>query len=242
MVELVTRRGGCPGGTAVAVTVNEQDLRPGDPARPGSFLVPREAITPASIGRAFQPWHADVEPDAHQRWKGYLQPDSMTLRNLVGADTPGVLRTREDDRVTAQLIALTEQPVDATFDLDHLQQIHRRLFQDVYPWAGETRTVQIGRPGGPGFFDWEAIADGYGEIQDRLEGTDHLRSVTRAEFLEEAAQVYNAVNTVHAFREGNGRTQREWVGDLARGAGYELDWSHVHGFTNDVASPTRPRR
>lgn len=127
----------------------------------------------------------------------------MTLRNLVGADTPGVLRTREDDRVTAQLIALAERPVTAAFDLD------RRLFQDVYPWAGETRTVQIGRPGGPGFFDWEAIAEGYGEIQDRLEGTDHLRGATRAEFLEEAAQVYNAVNTVHAFREGNGRTQRE---------------------------------
>lgn len=72
MVELVARRGGCPGGTAVAVTVNEQDLRPGDPGRPGSFLVPREAITPAAIGRAFQPWHADVEPDPHQRWKGYF--------------------------------------------------------------------------------------------------------------------------------------------------------------------------
>ncbi|MDN5769027.1 MAG: Fic family protein [Humibacillus sp.] len=233
MVELVARRGGCPGGTTVAVTAAEQDLRPG---RPGAFLIPRAKVIPAAIGRAFQPWHADVEPDKHQRWKAYLQPGSITLRNLVGADTPGTLRTREDDRVTAQIIALAEQPVAASFDLNHLREIHRRLFQDVYPWAGETRTVQIGRPGGPGFFDWEAIAEGYGEILERLEGSNHLRGVSRDEFTEEATQVYNAVNTVHAFREGNGRTQREWMNDLARGAGYELDWTRVHGFTNDIAS------
>ncbi len=45
---------------------------------------------------------------------------------------------------------------------------------------------------------------------------------------------------MHAFREGNGLTQREWVSDLARAASYELDWQRVYGFTNDVASQRAP--
>ena len=82
VVELVARRGGCPGGTAVEITVPEQDARP---VGLGRFHLERDAVTPGMIGRAYQPWHADVEPDSRQRWKGYLQPDSLTLRNLIGA-------------------------------------------------------------------------------------------------------------------------------------------------------------
>lgn len=96
--------------------------------------------------------------------------------------------------------------------------------------------MQMHRPGGPGFFDWEGIEEGYGQIQDRLERAGHLRGASRGDFVTEATENYNAVNTVHAFREGNGRTQREWVSDLAREAGFELGWERVHGFTNDVAS------
>ena len=205
------------------------------PARAASSS-PRNAITPASIGRAYQPWHADVEAEPRERWKAYLQPESLTLRNLIGADTPGALEANETGWVERRLLGLAERPVTSTFDLDHLRAIHRHLFQDVYPWAGETRTVQMHRPNGPGFFDWEGIDDAYGQIQNRRDACDHLRGATRGDFIDEATQVYNAVNSVHAFREGNGRTQREWVGDLARAAGYELDWSRVHGFTNDVAS------
>ncbi len=233
VVELVARRGGCPGGTAVQVSVPAKDARPGGPGR---FLIDRAAITPTSIGRAYQPWHADVEPEPRQRWKAYLQPESLTLRNLIGAATPGALEAKETGWVEWRLLELAERPVRPTFDLDHLRAIHRRLFQDVYPWAGETRTVQMHRPNGPGFYDWEGIEDAYAQIQDRLTAAGHLRGATRTEFIDEAAQVYNAVNTVHAFREGNGRTQREWVSDLARAAGHELDWSRVHGFTNDIAS------
>lgn len=88
MVELVARRGGCPGGTAVEVSAPLQAL---SPAGRGRFLIPRTMITPSMIGRAYQPWHADVEPEARARWKAYLQPESITLRNLINADTPGTL-------------------------------------------------------------------------------------------------------------------------------------------------------
>lgn len=51
-----------------------------------------------------------------------------------------------------------------------------------------------------------------------------------------AAWTYNAVNTIHPFREGNGRAQRVWLDDLAAGAGWQLDWEQVTGRENDAVS------
>lgn len=85
-----------------------------------------------------------------------MDPSTGILRNLVGAQTWGELRRREDVRVEARVIELLTRPVPQTFDLDHLQALHRHLFQDVYPWAGELRTVDMGKRAalgvaGPGF-------------------------------------------------------------------------------------------
>lgn len=57
----------------------------------------------------------------------------------------------------------------------------------------------------------------------------------REEFVERITRVYDAVNRVHAFRDGNGRAQREWLGSVAGGAGYRLVWERVQGWENDQA-------
>ncbi len=92
-----------------------------------------------------QPWEVGDHP---QRWQGYLDPDTGVLRNLVGARSLEQLHIIEDDLVEARTIELLEKPVQGTYDLAHIQGIHRQLFQDVYPWAGELRTVNMekGRP------------------------------------------------------------------------------------------------
>lgn len=121
-VELLVLRGACPGGTAVAVAVPAEAVRRSDV--PGRVVVAREVIAAARIGRAFQPWHADVEPDVRERWKGYLQPEmTLTLRNLVGADTPLTLRQRKDEFVELGLAELAVRPVPQIVDLAHLQAI-----------------------------------------------------------------------------------------------------------------------
>ncbi len=126
MVELVARRGGCPGGTAVAVTVNEQDLRPGDPGRPGSFLVlERRSPRPRSGGPS-NPGTPTSNPTRTNGGRPTCGPEPLTLRNLLGANTPGALRTREDNRVTAQLIALTKHPVAARFGSSKADEVTGR--------------------------------------------------------------------------------------------------------------------
>ena len=64
--------------------------------------------------------------------------------------------------------------------------------------------------------------------------------MVRASSLPTAKQtfpiLYNIVNTAHPFREGNGRTQRQFFGDLAKGAGFKIDWTSIPKAVNGRAS------
>lgn len=137
--------------------------------------------------------------------------------------------------VEGRALELRARPVAPTFDLGHLQAIHRQLFQDVYPWAGEARTVNMAK-GGQAFLSWEAIEETSAGVAEHVREHDRFVGAGREEFAGHLAGLYNAVNAIHPFREGNGRTQRIWLDDLARGAGYRLDWRAVRGADNDRAS------
>jgi fido (protein-threonine AMPylation protein) len=68
------------------------------------------------------------------------------LRNRVGVATSKALRDAENDLVEARIIELRESAIilgDRSYDLVFLQAIHRQLFQDVYDWAGDVRTVGL---------------------------------------------------------------------------------------------------
>lgn len=233
-VMLLVRRNACPGGTAVGIRVAEEHVR--DLDERGRYLVDRRAAE-RGITRAYQPWHADVETDENARWRGYLDDTyNLTLRNLLGQQTPGELREAEDELVQIRLVELAARPVEQTLDLDHLREIHRRLFQDVYPWAGETRTVNMKRPGSPSFAHWQDVESRWDALADRIEELEGLVDMDWDHLVPAAANIYNEVNTVHAFREGNGRVQREWMSDLGKAAGFSLDWHRVSGPFNDLVS------
>lgn len=121
-----------PRGTGVELRVDDDAVRT---TPEGQIVVSFSAVTPVGIGRTFQPWHVDAEPESAQRWKGYLHPVyDLTLTNMVGATTPHELEVMETPFVDVRLLELDERPVPQTFDLDHLRNLHARLFQDVYPW------------------------------------------------------------------------------------------------------------
>jgi cell filamentation protein len=62
-------------------------------------------------------------------------------------------------------------------------------------------------------------------MADNLGQINYLRGLSRDEFAERAAEVMIQINGVHAFRKGNGRTQRVSVCELAGEAGHQLDFS-----------------
>ncbi|EHB46416.1 filamentation induced by cAMP protein Fic [Mycolicibacterium rhodesiae JS60] len=88
--------------------------------------------------------------DLERNWQGDFIPGTNILRNRVGAQTPEAMRDAENDLVEARVIALrqaTELLGDRTYNLPYLCVIRRQLFQDVYVWAGDVRTIGIKKSG-----------------------------------------------------------------------------------------------
>ncbi|WP_200960500.1 Fic family protein [Oerskovia sp. Root22] len=168
----------------------------------------------------------------------YLDPQTGLLRNLVGARTKEELDKVEGDLVFTRLVPLMEQPVAATGDLRELRAIHKHLFQDVYEWAGQLRTVDIRKnvEGAQYFLPFSMIERAAGYAAGELAQESGLRGLGRKQFVDRLAYHYDQVNYVHPFREGNGRVQRVFWDRVARGAGWTLDWEDVRGEVNDLAS------
>lgn len=165
----------------------------------------------------------------------YLDPDTGVLRNSVGAGDREELARAEADLVFARTVQLDSSEIAETRDLAELQAIHRHLFQDVYPWAGEVRTVDI-RITAEGFLPVVALDRAAGIAAMDLKSERYLRGMPREQFVARLAHHYDQFNYIHPFREGNGRTQRVFWSRVARTAGWELDWTRVDGKINDHAS------
>lgn len=167
----------------------------------------------------------------------YLDPATGILRNKVGALDQASLDAAEADLATARLNQLgTNYPIRPTGDLVELQGIHRHLFQDVYDWAGQIRTVDIKKPDGEWFLPVSMISRSAGYAVDELRADRHLRGMSREQFVKRLAHHYDQINYLHPFREGNGRTQRVFWSRIARDAGWPLDWSTITAERNNTAS------
>jgi len=132
---------------------------------------------------------------------------------------------------TARIGQLRRRRLPGRYDLDHLRAFHWTIFQDVYPWAGQLRTVLIVKAGAS-FCLPHQIVDTAADVFGRLAAAHHLRGRDRDAFLDGLTALLAEVNALHPFREGNGRTQRAFLGQLARDAGYRLRWEHVDRDAN----------
>ncbi|MFC1407146.1 MULTISPECIES: Fic family protein [Streptacidiphilus] len=164
----------------------------------------------------------------------YLDPESGILRNSLGITDGKELAAAEADITSARLTRLLERPIAGTWDLAHLQALHREVFGSIYPWAGQLRTVEIGKD--TGFCPVQNIEGFAADIFRKLARADHLRGLDQGTFSAKAADLYGDVNALHPFREGNGRTQRAFLGQLATAAGYTISWSRMDPERNRLAS------
>lgn len=156
----------------------------------------------------------------------YLDPRTGILRNLLGIEDQATLDRAESSLSFLQAAKLLEQPVSGNFDLAHLQLIHRRLFGDVYDWAGEIRQGEI-QKGDTIFARYLMIDSAARRLFGQLADEDHLRGLDQNEFSQRSAFYLGEINVLHPFREGNGRTQREFIGQLAREAGHNIEWTGI---------------
>lgn len=75
----------------------------------------------------------------------YADPETGVLINLAGIKDATALEAFEGEMSILRQIELSEEPIPPAFDYAHLLAIHRHLFQDVYPWAGQPRTVDMAK-------------------------------------------------------------------------------------------------
>lgn len=137
-----------------------------------------------------------------------------------------------DEFETAMFILRSEEPwPQGHFDLQHYLALHHHLFQDVYEWAGQIRTIRIGK-GGSWFCYPENIPEYLGRCFQDLANANYLRGFDPDQFAARAAHILAEINATHPFREGNGRTQLTFLAMLAENAGLpfnadELDRDRV---------------
>lgn len=171
----------------------------------------------------------------------YTYHGTDTVKNKLDARTHDELESLEARHVFARAleIRLGEGP-DGNFDADHLKEIHRHLFQDVFEWAGHTRDERVKlsdgtvasepvmrRAGGQPFLAGAQIPSALERLANDIRAAGFLRGLSQEDFAVRAADVLADINAVHAFRKGNGRTQRTFMSELARAAGHDLDFSPI---------------
>lgn len=156
----------------------------------------------------------------------YTYPDCDVLRNLLGIKDQAQLDTLESSFAAIRAAELEVDPIAGTFDLNHLQETHRRLFGDVYEWAGELRQVDISK-GDTRFANAGYLESAGQHLLRQLAKENHLRGLSPDDLSDRLGDYLGEINVLHPFREGNGRTQREFIGQLARENGYRINWESV---------------
>ena len=143
----------------------------------------------------------------------------MALENKLGLTSIAEL-DREEERISKKKAAqLFDRKLLDTFDVGTfagLTAIHKHLFEDIYDFAGELRTVNIAK----GNFRFASLM----YLQAALENIDKMPQSNFDEIVEK----YVEMNIAHPFREGNGRSTRIWLNHILKNEiSKVVDWSKV---------------
>lgn len=162
-------------------------------------------------------WNKESDP--------YQYRGSPVLKNLPDIRDPNILETFEQRTTALRLDEVIAAVANAPINLATWQMIHRLLFQDVYAWAGEIRTVQLAK-GTTVFAIPEHIETEAKRIFETF-ANEELMTLDRMHFTLRLAYYFGELNVLHPFREGNGRTQKLLFDEVARRTGYDIDWAKM---------------
>ncbi|WP_422124213.1 Fic/DOC family protein [Planococcus sp. X10-3] len=158
----------------------------------------------------------------------YCYPGSDVLINHFSIKDDNKLKELETVYALLRLSELKlKKPADP-LDLKAFLEIHRVILQDVYPFAGELRQEMISK-GSSSFAHPDHIEVELNRIFNELKEENYLKNLPRGTMVKRLAHYLAELNALHPFREGNGRTVREFARQLMANAGYQLDWEKIAG-------------
>ncbi|WP_336277021.1 BID domain-containing T4SS effector [Bartonella sp. CB178] len=172
---------------------------------------------------------------------GYSYPNTNILKNKYGLTDPNAFGRRYEHDVLSALDELSQEPVPARVGSEYLMHIHKRLFRDVYEWAGKPRYMHFKfRDGSVAVLDeMEPTESGISyanseEIRRELASIDYdlsrdncFRGLSREDFINRAAKILVSLEKMHLFVDGNKLTNQLFLEKLAEIAGHNFDFSLV---------------
>ena len=156
----------------------------------------------------------------------YCYRDTSVLKNRFGLRDAGQLKKVEADISAVRQSDLLEHPIAGHFSSNHLCAIHRYLFSDVYPFAGQFRREDIMK-GTTRFLIHSQISEKLKELLKELHSEKVLKNTHGDVFFQRAGYYFAELNYIHPFREGNGRATREFMRQMFLLSSYEVDWGAV---------------
>ncbi|WP_026826969.1 Fic/DOC family protein [Exiguobacterium artemiae] len=151
------------------------------------------------------------------------------LKNKFGEKDPRKLEILEKRSTIRGWIKLQNELIatpNLKLDVSLIKKIHKNLFEDVYDWAGEYRTVNIVK-GKTMFANALYVPAALEDLVTKLNRDITSKSITSNNIGEKLAYYYGELNMIHPFREGNGRTQRIFIEKVADKLGYSLQLEKV---------------
>lgn len=156
----------------------------------------------------------------------YYYDDTDILINKMDIKDIDLLNEYERRIVSLKLLIIDHAEFRQRFDKYRLKEIHSFLFSEIYDFAGEYREENLAKDDFR-FASCEFIEDELDRILNPIYDLEDLKGLDEKELSDRLADVMAELNVVHPFREGNGRTTREFVREIADELGFNLDWSKV---------------
>lgn len=153
----------------------------------------------------------------------YCYKNSNVLVNKFNITNQNRLENVERRIVLNNLYELRTNKYIGKFDITHFTNIHKMLFEDIYPFAGLFRIENISKDNFR-FAEWNYIESELIRILNELKNEEYLKNKDKEELSIRLAYYMSELNVLHPFREGNGRTIREFIRQLAFINGYILDF------------------
>ena len=164
----------------------------------------------------------------YQGAENYCYPGTNVLVNKLNIYSDEQLTIAERKITRLKLIEFFILPVPKIFDFALYCDIHRSIFEDIYSWAGQIRKGEFLLKGISIFCRGSLLLSNADKIFGNLAYKKYLCNLDKSDFIYKMAYYMGEINALHPFREGNGRTLREFFRQLSLNAGYMLDFSKTN--------------
>lgn len=155
----------------------------------------------------------------------YCYSGSNVLKNKLNIRDKEELKQAEEEFTAVKQLLLLQAPLNGYFTKTHLMRIHKFLFEDVYPFAGHIRREQI-KKGDTSFYPPNLIERELNRLFREIHSSGMLTEREVSKQIQNLSYIMSELNIIHPFREGNGRSIREFIRCMALKYGLHLNWGN----------------